>query len=43
MGKGELITTDSKEEWHYKKKGDRTVMWIYGGIVTQACSQRVYK
>ena len=43
MGKGELIATDSKEEWRYKKKGDRTVMWIYGGIVTQACGQRVYK
>ena len=40
MGKGELIATDSKEEWHYKKKGDDSIMWTGLGIVDQACNQR---
>ena len=42
MGKGELIATDSKEHWHYPKKGDNTIMWTGLGIVKQACNQRVY-
>ena len=42
MGKGEIITTDSKEHWHYPKKGDNTIMWTGLGIVKQACNQRVY-
>ena len=40
MGKGDLIATDSKEEWHYKKKGDDTIMRTGLGIVDQACNQR---
>ena len=42
MGKGELIATDSKEHWHYPKKGDNTIMCTGLGIVKQACNQRAY-
>lgn len=42
MGKGELIATDSKEHWHYPKKGDNTIMWTGLGIVKQSCNQRAY-